>query len=46
MLEQVLLDDAWNEIFDADDVNVCTEAFTLVMQYIMGVMTPLRWKGI
>ena len=38
MLERVLLDDAWNEILDVDDVNVCTEAFTLVMQYIMDVI--------
>jgi len=46
MLEQVLLDNAWNEIFNVDDVNVCTEVFALVMQYIMDVMMPLRWKTI
>jgi len=46
VLERVLLDDAWNEIFDIDDVNVCTEAFTLVMQYIMDVLIPLRRKRI
>ena len=24
------------------DINVCTEAFTLVMQYVMNALVPLR----
>ena len=41
-LEDVLLNDSWDEIFHINDVNVCTEAFTLVMQYILDVMVPLK----
>ena len=42
MLEEILLDDSWGEIFSIDDVNVCTEAFTLVMQHILDVVIPLK----
>ena len=41
-LEDVLLNDSWDKIFHINDINVCTEAFTLVMQYIMDVMVPLK----
>ena len=41
MLEKILLDDSWDDI---DDVNVCAEAFTLVMRHILdtGIMIPLK----
>ena len=42
MLDKILLDDSWDEIFSVDDINVCAEAFTLVMQHILDVMIPLK----
>jgi len=42
MLDKVLLDDSWSGIFDIADINVCTEAFTLVMQHVMNALVPLR----
>ena len=33
-----MLDESWDEILSIDNVNVCTEAFTLVMQYILNGM--------
>ena len=41
-LDDILLDDSWDEIFHINDVNICTEAFTLVMQHILDVMIPLK----
>ena len=42
MLEKILLDDSWDDIFNVDDVNVCAEAFTLVMRHILDIMIPLK----
>ena len=42
MLEKVLLDGSWDEIFKVDDVSVCTEVFTLVMQYVLDAVLPLK----
>ena len=42
MLDKVLLDESWSGIFDVADMNVCAEAFTLVVQYVMNALVPLR----
>ena len=42
MLDKVLLDESWSGIFDMADMNVCAEAFTLVVQYVMNALVPLR----
>ena len=42
MLEKVLFDISWDEICGIDVVNVCAEAFTLVMQHVLDVMIPLK----
>ena len=42
MLDKVLLDDSWSGIFDVADINDCTEASTLVIQYVMNALVPLR----
>ena len=42
MLDKILLDDSWDEIFSVDNINVCAEAFTLVMQHILDVMICLK----
>ena len=42
MLDKVLLDESWSDVFGADDIDVCTKAFTLVMQYIMNALVPLQ----
>ena len=34
MLEEILFGDLWDEIIITDDVNVCIEVFTFVMQHI------------
>ena len=42
MLEEMLLDNSWDDIFNVTDVNVCAEAFTLVMRHILDIMIPLK----
>ena len=42
LLERILVDGSWDEIFQVDDVSVCAEAFTLVLQHILDVMVPLK----
>ena len=42
MLDDILSGDFWDEIFSIDDVNVCVEAFTLVIQHILDIMIPLK----
>jgi len=46
MLEKALCDDCWDEIFQVDDVNVSTKAFTFVMQHIMDAMISLKMMRI
>ena len=40
MLDKVLLDESWSDVFAVDDVDICTEAFTLVMHYVMNALVP------
>ena len=42
MCDNFLLDDSWSPIFAVDDVNICTEAFTLVLKHILDTLVPLR----
>ena len=42
MFDKVLLDDCWSDVLSVDDINVCTEAFTLVMQHVMNALVPLH----
>jgi len=42
LLDSILLDDSWSIVFDVDNVNVCAEAFTLVMQHFFDVLLPVR----
>ena len=36
------MDDSWSIVFDVADVNVCAEAFTLVVQHFFDVLLPVR----
>ena len=38
----MLLDNSWDDIFNVTDVNVCAEAFTLVMRQILDIIIPLQ----
>ena len=42
LLDSILLDDSWSIVFDVDDVNVCAEAFTLVVQHFIDVLLPIK----
>ena len=42
LLDKILLDDSWSVVFYVDDINVCTEAFTIVLKYFLDVLVPLR----
>jgi len=42
LLDSILLDDSWSIVFDVDNVNVCAEAFTLVVQHFFDVLLPVR----
>ena len=44
LLEKIWLDNSWDVIFDVDDVNICAEAFTLVMRHILDIMIPLKMR--
>ena len=36
------MDDSWSIVFDVADVNVCAEAFTLVVQHSLDVLLPVK----
>ena len=42
LLDSILLDDSWSIVFDVADVNVCAEAFTIVVQHFFDVLLPVR----
>ena len=41
LLDKILLDDSWSVVFYVDDINVCTEAFAIVLKYFLDVLVPL-----
>jgi len=48
LLEKVLLDECWTDVLLLDDIiNVCTEAFTLIMQHVLNslVATITKFVG-
>jgi len=42
LLDKVLLDESWSLVFDVVDINVCTEAFTIVLKYVSDTLEPLH----
>jgi len=42
LLDKVLFDDSWSPNFAIDDINICTEAFTIVLKYILDKLIPLH----
>ena len=42
LLDSILLDDSWSIVFDVDNINVCAEAFTLVVQHFLDILLPVK----
>jgi len=34
--------ECWTNVLLVDDINVCTEAFTLIMQHVLNSLVPIR----
>ena len=42
LFDSILSDDSWSVVFDVNDVNVCAEAFTLVVLHFFDVLLPVK----
>jgi len=40
LLNKVLLDECWTDVLLVDDINISTEAFTLIMQDVLNFLLP------